>query len=1004
MDPESLRRVMGRYFDEMREVVERHGGVVEKFIGDAVMAVFGIPQVHEDDALRAVRAAAEMRERLTTLNEELERTFGVAIAVRTGVNTGEVVAVDASAGQRLVTGDAVNVAARLEQAAQPGEVLLGADTYRLVRAGVEIEPVDPLALKGKAEPVPAFRLVEVFADAVATPRHLDSPMVGREGQRALLDQAFEQVARDRVCHLFTVLGAAGVGKSRLVEEFLAGLGDRARILRGRCLSYGTGITFWPLAEALRSPAGLSDDDSSEVAVGKLAAMAGDAVDRTLIAERVAQAIGFAEGSGSPEETFWAVRKLFEAMARDRPVVLVFDDIHWAEPTLLDLIEHVTDWSRDAPILLLCLARQELLDQRTAWGGGKRSATTISLESLTDDEAEELVQNLMGRTNVPGGIGERIMEASEGNPLFVEEMVSMLVDDGVLRRQDGRWETVGDPAGVAVPPTIQALLAARLDRLQRPERAVIERASIEGKVFHRGSVTALAPDDLRPAVSTHLMALIRKELVRPDLATFSGDEAFRFRHLLIRDAAYQAMPKETRADLHERFARWLAGVAGDRITEYEEFLGYHLEQAYRYRSELGPVDDRGATLAAEAAGHLSAAGGRAADRGDLPAAGSLLSRAADVLPPRDLNRIRVMVDLAHVLLDRGEFREAERITDQALAEARDLGDRVLEAMALIPRLEIDGAVYQKDVQDILDAGEELRPILHQAGERHAELRCAMMIARHHYFLGSASRSTELQRPLLDEAQEIGDAAGENAIRSLQCGNLFWGPTPVDLAIEEVRRLVVNRTVEMRGGRVLVAMYAMQGRFDEGRELAQRLRRLAEEMGSDLWARTMPFFTGWLEDWAGDLEASIDEFRRGYEELSSMGERGYASTLAGEAGRRLVTLGRLDEARAYAEICRSTTAEDDFASQAEWRQVLARILVREGEPGEAMRLIDEAVALTEASDYLIVIASAHVDRADVLRLAGRPGDAAESLRKSLEAAERKGILPMVERIRSELAELS
>jgi class 3 adenylate cyclase len=571
LDPESLRRVMGRYFDEMRIVVERHEGTVEKFIGDAVMAVFGIPMLHEDDALRAVRAAAEMRSRLEELNAELERDWGVRIRVRTGVNTGEVVAGDPSSGQRFATGDAVNVAKRFEEAAPAGEIFIGEPTYRLVRDAVEVEAVEPLELKGKGEPIGAYRLLGIEADAPGRARRLDSPMVGRAREQVALRQAYERTAGERACHLFTVLGAAGVGKSRLVAEFLAGLGDDATVVEGRCLPYGEGITYRPLHEILRALYG--EDFLAEIR----RRLAGND-NAKLIAERIGAALGVVEHTGPTDETFWAVRKLFEAEALERPLVVVVDDLQWGAPTLLDLVEHVADWARDAPILLVCLARPELLDGRPGWSGGKLNATSVLLEPLNQSEAGELVQNLLGRAQLAPDIQARVTAAAEGNPLFVEEMLAMLIDDGLLERSNGDWVPAGDLGAVTVPPTIQALLSARLERLDGIERDVIERASVEGKVFHRGAVVELSEDDVRDAVGAHLQSLVRKELVRPEEADFPGEDAFKFRHLLIRDAAYDAMPKELRAELHERFAGWLEAAAEDRILEYEEILGFHLEQA------------------------------------------------------------------------------------------------------------------------------------------------------------------------------------------------------------------------------------------------------------------------------------------------------------------------------------------------------------------------------------------------------------------------------------------
>ncbi len=513
LDPESLRRVMARYFEAMQAVIERHGGTVEKFIGDAVMAVFGVPVLHEDDALRGVRAAAEMRQAATMLNEELERDFGATLELRIGVNTGEVVT---GTKERLATGDAVNVAARLEQAASPSEVLLGEETLRLARAGVEVEPVEPLELKGKTEPVTAFRLVAVLPDAPGVARRAEAPMVGRERELDRLHDAFSQALRDRSCQLFTLLGAAGVGKSRLAQEFLDALED-ATVLHSRCLSYGEGITYWPVVGVLKQ---LLGDEPRE----RLVELGTD----EHAAETILGVLGEAEAVGSTDEIAWAVRKLLEAAAAERPLVVVVDDVHWGEPALLDLIEHIADLSRDAAILLLCMARPEFLDRRPAWAGGKLNATTVLLEPLAAPETDRLIDNLLAGAGMDKELRARIDAAAEGNPLFLEEMVALLGES---------------PAGkVVVPPTIQALLAARLDQLEAAERGVLECGSVEGRVFHLGAVHALAPNEQQ--LPSRMAALVRKELVRPDRALIAGQDAFRFRHLLIRDAAYDALRRQS----------------------------------------------------------------------------------------------------------------------------------------------------------------------------------------------------------------------------------------------------------------------------------------------------------------------------------------------------------------------------------------------------------------------------------------------------------------------------
>ncbi len=677
-DPEQLRGVMDRYFAGVRSILERHGGTVEKFIGDAVMAVFGTPVVHEDDALRALRAVVELRDALAELNEELERDFGMRIAVRTGVTSGEVIAGDARGAESFVTGEAVNVAQRLQQAAAPGEILIGEVTYRLARDAVVVEALEPLAVKGKHEPVSAYRLLEVHPDAPGHAPRFESPIVGRSRERMLLADAFGRAVRESSCHLFTVLGPAGVGKSRLVAEVLAEIGDRATILQGSCLAYGEGITFWPVREIVLQATGLSGDDAEGVRSFIAARLEGDH-DAAVVAELVSGLIGLGREVGATEESFWAVRHLLEVLARRRPVVVVLDDVNWGEPTFLDLVEHVADWARDAPILLVCLARPELLDLRPTWGGGKLNATSILLEPLTEAESERLIDNLLGRTALAEARA-RIQAAAEGNPLFVEEMLRMLVDDGLLRQDDGRWVSTGDLGSVEVPTTIRILLAARLDRLGDDERRVIERGSVEGKVFHRGAVEALSPDLERERVDACLLALMRKELVRPERSTVAGEDAFRFRHILIRDAAYEAVSKGLRADHHERFADWVV----DRPGEHDEFIGYHLEQAVRYRRDLGPTGEHEHELARRAGAHLASAGCRALARGDGPAAANLLDRAVSLLDSDPSRRDELLVDLGAGLILAGELARAEDVLEEAGLRATTTGNERLEARALLQR--------------------------------------------------------------------------------------------------------------------------------------------------------------------------------------------------------------------------------------------------------------------------------------------------------------------------------
>ncbi|HXF56311.1 MAG TPA: adenylate/guanylate cyclase domain-containing protein, partial [Actinomycetota bacterium] len=655
LDSESLREVLDLYFRAMRAVLERHGGTVEKYIGDAVMAVFGLPTAHEDDALRAVRAAFEMREALARVNENLEAGWGVRLENRTGVNTGEVVAGDVRAGQRLVTGDTVNTAARLEQAAPPLEVLLGESTYRLVRDAVTVEPVEPLELKGKAGRVPAYRLLSVRSEQ-GRGRRLDAPLVGRERElQTLLGSLSAAVAEGRP-HLVTVLGEAGVGKSRLLREFQARAGESVLWLRGRCLSYGEGITFWPLAEVVRAAADVSDEDPREQARAKVALLLGEGGREA--ADRLAAAIGLADGTYPVQETFWAARRFVELLARRKPVVLQLEDLHWAEPTFLDLVRFVADPATRAPAVLVCSSRRELLEDHPEWEEEGPAARCLTLGPLSREESQGVVENLLG-PGLDERFRSRIVQAADGNPLFVEQLVSMLVDEGAIERDSaGGWVVRWDPETIAVPPTISALLTARLDRLAPAERTVVERAAVIGQVFPRDAVAELVPEETRPEVGAALATLVRKDLVRPHEAELAGHEAYRFVHVLVRDAAYHGLLKRTRAELHERFVDWVEGLPSDRVVEHEEIRGYHLEQAYLTRVQLGPADGHTLAVGRRGARYLASAGRRAVARGDMPAAGSLLRRAAALLPPGHPERPQLLTEAGEALVETGELALAE----------------------------------------------------------------------------------------------------------------------------------------------------------------------------------------------------------------------------------------------------------------------------------------------------------------------------------------------------------
>ena len=1006
LDPESLRRVMERYFDAMRAAIEHHGGTVEKFIGDAVMAVFGVPRVHEDDALRAVRAAGVMRATLPALNAGLDRDYGVTLACRIGVNTGEVVA--GVGDQKIVTGDAVNVAARLEQAASPGEILLGEDTFVLVREAVIAEPIEALHAKGKTDPVSAFRLIEVTPGAAGFARHLDAPIVGRERELMLLRSAFERTVTDRTCQLFTVLGVAGVGKSRLMAAFVEELGDRATILRGRCLPYGEGITFYPLVEALIEVADLTEADTPQAARSKLAALVGEGEHADRIAERVGQAIGIPGSQTAPEETLWAIRVLLERLAAERPMVFVLDDLQWAEPKFLELVQHVADLAEDVPILLACMARPELLDDHPGWTGDEPSATSMVLEPLGLDECGTLVANLLADDMVDEGVRARIAEAAGGHPLYAEEIIGLLVDQDLLVPKEGRWVAIGDLSDMPIPPTIFALLAARLDTLPSTERRVIDIASVIGQVFYVGAVHELADDGADP-VESGIAALVRKQFVRPERSDLPAAAAFAFRHLLIRDAAYQSIPKQLRADLHERFADWLERVAGDGVAEQEEIVGHHLEQAYRCREALGPVGERGLELAARAGTHLESAALKAAARGDPRAAASILERATSLLPAESGHRIELLVQRGSQLLSLGELREADGVLVAAVDGARKSGAKRTEWLA---RVEHAFVQIYLDPEGKTEAArfvaERATPVLEELRDDAGLARAWELMGVVHWLASRAGAAGQAFDRGLVHAKRAGDGQAET--RLLQWTLSFGrdGPTPVEEALRRSEEILAdaggNRVLEADALAARGTCLAELGRFEEARAMTRESQAILDDLGLRGTLEDMSSWNlGMIELLASDFAAAEQGLLEQYRALEKMGERSHFSTLAGQISRVMCEQGRYEEGERFAGICEESAASDDTYSQILWRSGRARTLARRGESERAETLAREAVRLSLRTDFIAMQADAKMDLSDVLQAIGRPDESVPVVGDAISLYRRKGIVPMVARAEAALQEL-
>ena len=989
LDSESLREVLTRYFEEMRAALEEHGGTVEKYIGDAVMAVFGLPTLHEDDALRAVRAAAGMQAALARVNEELDRVWGVRLTNRTGVNTGQVVAGDPVAGQRLVTGDAVNVAARLEQAAGALEVLIGEPTYRLVRDHVDVEPVEPLELKGKSERVPAYRLIGVREEP-ATAKGAVRPIVGRDDELEQLRLALGEAVVAGAPQLVTVVADAGVGKSRLIEELARTVADEAQILRGRCLAYGRGITFWPIRELLHQAAAIAPSDSPDVAIAKLAELAGEDV-----AARLAGAVGLSERQYPVNEVFWGVRQLLERLAERGPVVFVVEDVHWAEQTLLDLLEQLVQ-TCDAPVLIVAATRPTLFETRQAWGEHER-ARLIELQPLTAEHSATVASNLVEGNEMLQALIGRIVDAAAGNPLYVEQLLAYTLE-------------TGEAAIDSLPPTIDALLSARLDSLNGHERSIIECASVVGQVFAHAAVAELVPEAIRPSLDEHLASLETKRLIHRDHR--SEDLSSRFDHALIRDAAYGALLKRSRATLHERFADWAEGLnrGRDRETEFEEILGYHFEQAHDYLAELGPLDDHGRELGIRGATRLGSAGRRAFGRGDMPAAANLLRRAANLLEAEDRRRLELLPELGEALMETGEFAWAEVFLDQAVDGAVAQHDLRLEADAVLTRLLVrhhastDLDAWREEVDE---ETQRLIPILEAKDADYELAKAWRMVAFIHGSVCRWEQVAAAQQRALAHARKAGRPRQEARASSGFTIALRDGPTPVDEAIARCEEIISAGLVDRQAEALVLCslsyLEAMRANFPRARELYAKARAMFEEVGAAVLAAHTSLTSGRVELLAGDAAAAEAELRRDYDELGAMGERYFRPLVGALLAQAMLAEGKLGEARALAEEARQLADEDDIETQGVLRAITARLHSSNGDNDDAEVLARESVELLRTTDAPVMQADVLLHLGFVLKERGQLEEARAVLEEAAELYRTKGVTPSDARVRELLAEL-
>ena len=922
LDPEALRHLMLVFFERAAAAIEAHGGTVEKFVGDEVMAVFGVPVVHEDDALRAVRAAVAVQECVAGLDRESD----VHLEVRIGVNTGEVVTGDPSAGHGFVSGDAVNVGKRLEQAAAPGEIVLGESTHRLVGHAVQAPPLPPLTLKGVAEETTAFRLESVDPAATAIPRRDDTPLVGQSHELERLRSAYGEASSSGV-RLVTVVGDSGIGKSRLARELLRSLEGEAGVVVASCPPYGEGTTFSPIREAFRH-------------AGR---------DETVL-------------EGSSYEVFAATRSLFEDLAREQPLVAVFDDVHWAEETLLDLIEHLSVRLGAARVLLLCIARPELAERRPQWLS--RPEATLRLEALSSMDAHDLLAAL----DAPAAVRERIAELAEGNPLFIEQLAAFAGEEG---------------EDVTLSGSIRGVLHARLDRLDPEERAVLERASVLGRSFALDAVLQLMPSDEQDQAHGRVFELVRRGLIRPDV--MSETDGFRFQHALIREAVYEGMPKALRADLHETVATQLDGTDAAPAV-----VGYHLEHTFLLRRELGLRD---AELARRAGRLLRLAAEETLSRTDAPATISLLERARVLLPDDDRELPALLTGLGVARLNGGDLPGAEAALGEAVDAAVALGQRAAELHARIELQFMRAFAEETPVEESVELAEEAIRELEPLGDELALARAWWLRSTGDLAAGRwRARGEAIEHALEHARRARAGAEMVGTLAGLSAQALLHGPTPVDEAIAGIQDLRDELGLDspLRGSinTSLAGLLAMRGDFAEARRLFRDAAATYEEFGLRFRRANQSFVGAQIELLAGDTPAAEQQLRASTAAFDEIGAATSATTHRALLAEVVARLGRVEEATELAQQVAVQASSHDLIAQVLSRTALARVRLGEGSTQEAVELATEASRLLTDAEFPQLAIAALTAGAEAAAAADDGADAERLLTEARQIAEAKG----------------
>jgi len=960
LDPEDLRAIVTRFYALVATEAQRFGGTTEKYAGDAALVIFGLPDVHEDDPERAVRAALAMRDALDGLNTDLAREGRAPLRMRIGINTGEVVAdpKGGGLGEFHLAADAINVAARLQQHGQAGSILIGPRTERLVRGVAEARPVGPLELKGKTQPLEAWEVVGLRTHRVqrGVPGR-QAPLIGRGDEMDLLLRLYDRVARERRPHLVTVLGAPGVGKSRLQQELLillSALPDAPTIRKGRCLPFGDGLSFAPVAEILKQDAQIMEGDAAETAREKLRA----AITQVVSADpgRAAEALGFLIGLVFPgseiltfdpksarEEAFAAWRRYLTARAGSRPIVLVVEDLHWADEALLDLLDYSMSRLHETPALLLCLARLELLELRPQWGAGLRNAATINLEPLSEAESRALIAALLDVDDLPESVRADVVTRAEGNPFFVEEIVRMLMEQGAIIEDGGRWRAIADITAIPLPDTVQGVIAARLDRLPDDEKRLLQQASVVGRTFWVGTLRALTAST--DGIERILDRLEGRDLVRErPTSTLAGDREYIFKHALTRDVAYATVPRAVRSPAHGTVAAWIEQVAAGRTDEVLDLLAHHWGQAGD---------------AVRAVSYLLRAGDRArqvfANRRAVEAYSQALSLAGNALPPTEQADVRRR--RGETLQVLGQYDAAQSDFEAALETARTVADRAMEARLLYEITRLAHRRRSRSFAEIIVGYEEALRLAREVGDHRTEGLALTEIATGHWDQSRLDEAARFGLQALEILKETGDHAATAGVMNLLSmtyymsqdipGGLEWAQRALGEA-----RLAGDRAREATALSYLGLITGVDGHHHEGLRLLDEAAAVAEEIGDRRRIMWVHFFRS-FEYWS---LARFDLMVRAVDAGVELGERiGYVNPgNMGVAVLAHLLIGDIPQAQRYAEQAIAALIPDDPETPTVLG-IAALLKVFSGSREEAAAALAEAeksMLKAPRSDYLLI----------------------------------------------------